>query len=84
MHYLEIVLIGIILFFPLFDLINEKYKSKNKNVEYIKISFSLWIPTFVLAYLFYAEKLSVVNLDYIVDQNWQNILAIVLILLAIV
>ena len=84
MHYLEIVLIGIILFFPLFDLINEKYKSKNKNVEYVKISLFLWIPTFVLAYLFYAEKLSVVNLDYVVDQNWQNILAIVLILLAIV
>ncbi len=83
MHYLELVLIGMIVIFPVVDLINEKYKSKNKNIEFIKIAISLWIPTIFLAYLFNAKILSVTNVVYAVSLNWQNILAISLILLAV-
>jgi len=83
MHYLELILIGIILLYPLVDYINEKYKSKNKSIEYIKISSLLWIITFFLAYIYFIEELSVVNLDYVVEINWQNILAITLILIAV-
>lgn len=83
MHYLEFILLGLIILFPIVDLINEKFKSTNKNVEFVKIAFFLWIPTLFLACLFYTEKLSVVKLDYMVEFNWQNILSISLIVLAI-
>ena len=84
MYYLEILLLGIILLFPIVDLINEKYKSRNKNVEYIKIAFFLWIPTLLLGYLFYKEELSVVSFGAVIENNWQNIFITSLLLLAIV
>lgn len=83
MHYLELSLIGIILFYPLVDYFSGKFKSKNKNVEYIKISSFLWGLTLFLAYIFYIEELSVVSLDYAVAFNWQNIVAMTLIFMAI-
>lgn len=83
MHYLELSLLGIILFYPLVDYFSGKYKSKNKNIEYIKISSFLWGLTLFMAFIFYIEKLSVVSIDYYVEFNWQNILGIVLILIAI-
>lgn len=82
MHYLEMILIGIILLFPIVDLINDKFKSSNKNIEYIKIAISLWIPTLFLVYLFYTNNLSVVSLNYIITANWQNILSFTLLFLA--
>ena len=84
MYYLETLLLGIILLFPIVDLINEKYKSRNKNVEYIKIAFFLWIPTLLLGYLFYKEELSVVSFGAVIENNWQNIFITSLLLLAIV
>ncbi len=84
MNNLEILLLVFILFFPVVDLINEKYKSKHKNVEYIKITFFLWIPTFMLVYLFSKKELSVVNFGIGIENNWQNILVASLLLLAII
>lgn len=83
MHYLEVSLLGIILFYPVFDYLIGKYKSKNKNVEYIKISSFLWGLTLFLAYIFYIEELSVVKLDYDMAFNWQNILVFSLMIIAI-
>jgi membrane protease YdiL (CAAX protease family) len=84
MHYLEVILIGTILFFPIMDLINDKFKSSNKNIEYIKITISLWVPTVLLGYLFYTDNLSVVSFNYIIKANWQNILSFTLLLFAVV
>lgn len=83
MHYLEMLLIGILVFFPLIDVINAKFKSQSKNIEFIKISISLWIPTIFLLYLYYANILSVASIPYKVTDSWQNILAISLIIIAI-
>jgi len=83
-HYLEIILIGIIFLYPIIDLINEKYKSSNKNIEYIKIVFSLWVPTTFLVYLFCTNNLSVVSFNYIIKANWQNILSLSFILIAVI
>lgn len=84
MHYLELSLIGIILLYPLLDYFNGKHKSQNKNVEYLKICIFLWGLTSFMAYIFYIEELSVAKLDYSIAFNWQNILAITLISIAIV
>jgi membrane protease YdiL (CAAX protease family) len=84
MHYLEIILIGMILLFPIIDLINNKFKSSNKNIEYIKIAVSLWVPTIFLIYLSYTNNLSVLSFNYIITANWQNILSFALLLLAVV
>jgi membrane protease YdiL (CAAX protease family) len=84
MNNLEIILLGLVLFSPAIDIINEKYKSKNKNFEFLKISLFLWIPTFLLAYLFYSAELSVTTFDYAIENNWQNVLVFSLILLAII
>ena len=83
MHYLELTFLGIVLFYPLVDYFNEKFKSKSKNVEYLKISLFLWVLTFFLAYIYYIEELSVVKLDYLIKMGWQNIVAISFIVLAI-
>jgi len=83
MHYLELTFLGIVLFYPLVDYFNEKFKSKSKNVEYLKISLFLWVLTFFLAYIYYIEELSVVELDYLIKMGWQNIVAISFIVLAI-
>lgn len=84
MNNLEIIFLGLILFLPFIDLINERYKSKNKNFEFVKIALFLWILTSLLAYLFYSEKLSVTTFDYAIENNWKNILVFSLILLAII
>jgi membrane protease YdiL (CAAX protease family) len=84
MHYLEIALIGIILLYPIIDLINEKYKSSNKIIEYIKIVFFLWVPTTFLIYLFCTNNLSVASFNYIIDASWQNILSFSVILIAVI
>ena len=84
MTYFETLLLAIILFFPIVDLINEKYKSKNKNVEYIKVAFFLWVPTFLLVYLFIKEELSIVNLGFIIKSDWQNILVTSFLFVAII
>jgi membrane protease YdiL (CAAX protease family) len=84
MNNLEIILLLLVLFFPVIDFINGKYKSNNKNVEFIKISFFLWVPTLLLAYLFYSAELSVIHFDYVIEYNWQNSLVASLILLAII
>lgn len=84
MNYLELSLIGVILLYPLFDFFTGKFKSKNKNVEYLKICIFLWGLTSFLAYVYYIEMLSVNELDYLVEFNWQNLVAITLILIAVV
>jgi hypothetical protein len=84
MNYLELSLIGVILLYPLIDFLTGKFKSKNKNVEYLKICIFLWGLTSLLAYVYYIEKLSVNKLDYLVEFNWQNLTAITLILMAVV
>lgn len=84
MHYLEITLIGVILFYPIVDLIIEKYKSQNKIVEYLKVSFFIWIPTLLLIHLFSKGELSVVNFGFVIENNWKNILFFSLLFIAII
>ncbi|ASP47089.1 CPBP family intramembrane glutamic endopeptidase [Cognaticolwellia beringensis] len=86
MHYLEIILIGIILFYPIVDLLIEKYKlqSKNKIVEYLKISFFIWIPTLLLIDLFSKGELSVVDFGLVIEHNWKNILFFSLLCIGII
>ena len=84
MNNLEIILLGYIFLYPVLDLVNEKYKSNNKNIEYLKIAFSLWLPTSLLVYLFYTQQLSVTKFDYLIENNWQNITLISLIAIAII
>jgi uncharacterized protein len=83
MNNFEILLLSVILFFPLVDLINEKYKSHNKNVEYLKLSFFLWIPTLLLIYLFANNKLSIVTLAIEIKYSWQNMVVVSLLGLGI-
>lgn len=83
MHHLELLLIGIILLYPLVDFFSEKYKSKHKIFEYIKISSFLWGLTLFLAYIYSIQELSIGFLDYEVEFNWQNILAFSLIFIAV-
>jgi membrane protease YdiL (CAAX protease family) len=84
LNNLEIILLGYIFLYPVLDLVNEKYKSNNKNIEYLKIAFSLWLPTSLLVYLFYTQQLSVTKFDYLIENNWQNITLISLIAIAII
>ena len=88
MHYLEITLIGVILFYPIVDLIIEKYKSQKKSkkkiFEYLKISFIMWLPTLLLLHLFSKGELSVVNLGIVIEISWQNILFASLLFVAII
>lgn len=84
MHYLEITLIGMILFYPIVDLIIEKYKSKNKTFEFLKISFIMWLPTLLLIHLFSNGQLSVANFGFVIENSWQNILFASLLLIAII
>jgi len=82
LNKLEIILIGFIILFPIIDLINEKYKSNKKTIEYLKISFFLWLPTFLLLYLYSNNLVSVIAPNIVVEFNWQNILLLSLLVVA--
>jgi len=84
MNKLEILLIATILIYPQVDLINEKYKSKNKIVEYIKIAIFLWVPTILLIFLYLNGLLSIGDFKFVVEYNWQNILMLSLLFIAII
>ncbi len=84
MHYLELILIAIIVVYPLVDFVNEKFKSSSKNIEYIKIASFLWSLTIFLFYIYSTNQLSVISLDFAITMNWQNMVAFSLILVAIV
>ena len=76
---LEITLLVLLLVFPLFDLVLDRYPFKNRNIEYIKISAISWAITGFLIYLFYAGELSVKTLPEILPHTaWKIYLAAVL------
>lgn len=74
MNNLEMLLLGLVLFFPLVDFIGGKFKSKSKSVEYLKTAFLIWVPTLLLVYLFSKAELSVVDFGFVVKNSWENIL----------
>jgi len=84
MSILEVLLLGLILFFPLVDFISGKFKSESKIVEYLKTAFFIWIPTLLLVYLFAKAELSVVAFGFVVDSNWRNILFGSLLVVAVI
>lgn len=83
MNGLEILLLGIILLFPVIDLINERFKSENKITEYVKIAFFLWIPTLLMLQLQSSDVLSVSSFNFELNKRWPNISLISLLVLAI-
>ncbi|WP_441004481.1 CPBP family intramembrane glutamic endopeptidase [Pseudocolwellia agarivorans] len=84
MNSSEVAILGFILLFPVVDFINEKYKSNNKIFEYLKIASFIWLPTLFLFYLYSDNKLSVVDFGFHIENNWQNILFISLLFIAII
>jgi membrane protease YdiL (CAAX protease family) len=81
---LEITLLSIIVFFPIVDVINTKFKSDNKNIEYIKTALLLWLPTLLLVYLYQNDSLSVKSLGFTLIYDWRNFTVIGLLLIAII
>jgi len=84
MSILEVLLLGLILFFPLVDFMSGKFKSESKTVEYLKTAFFIWVPTLLLIYLFTKAELSVVDFGLVVDSNWRNILFGSLLVIAVI
>lgn len=84
MHNTELLLLGIIFLYPALDLILERFTSQNKIVEYLKTATILWLITGLLVYTFFMGELSVVKFDYVVVHNWQNLTAILMLLVAII
>jgi hypothetical protein len=84
MSNLEIILNVLILLFPFLDYFNNRHKSQNKNVEYFKISVALWGVTAFLAYSLFVKELSILQLDYLIKFDWQNIVAFTFISIALV
>lgn len=81
----DILLLGIILIFPVVDLINEKkYKSENKKIEYLKITLFLWVPALILVYSYALDELSIADLGVGFEASWRNISVVSLLCLAII
>jgi len=79
----EILLLLFIFFYPILDIVLNRYKSDNKNIEYTKITLVLWVPTILLCYLYYTKSLSVSDFRLQLALNWQNTVVLGLITIAI-
>ncbi|WP_078084072.1 CPBP family intramembrane glutamic endopeptidase [Microbulbifer mangrovi] len=71
MESLELALLFVLLLLPVVDVLLERFKSKSKSVEYIKISVVLWSITIFLIYSFYEGALSVNNPNFLPKSIWK-------------
>ena len=78
MESLEIALLFVLLLLPVVDLVLERFKSKNKTVEYIKICGVLWAITIFLIYSFFEGMLSVSDPAFLPESDWKIYAALLL------
>ena len=76
MQTMEIAFLSTILLFPLFDLVLEKYKCRNKCTEYVKTSFMLWAVTGFLFFCFLNGVLKIEPPQYLPSTTWKGYLAL--------